>query len=193
MIKSLPCLFESELLLQASYFMRQPNRCIYTFWQHRPAFNMLIESIRLVDMGASAQHFGYTALLLLLLLFPCRSSSRCQLTAEPTAFVDSMFTVTCCASGYPEPIISINGNVEQITYRNLTDGIYHGCASRNIATLGVAAGTSHATYCHVSLSQKLTCTTSGTSSRQVPEQVIRNCNASLNARVSVTATTLIAG
>ena len=37
-----------------SHDMRRPNSCWSSFWQHRPALNVLNESCRLVDIGASA-------------------------------------------------------------------------------------------------------------------------------------------
>ena len=97
--------------------------------------------------------------------------------SNSTAFVKGIITSTCCESGYPEPGISKNGFVEQIVYGNHTDGIYRGCVSRVITTSGITAGARLSIYCNVSLSQRLTCTTTGTANSQVPQEVVSNCNA----------------
>ena len=101
--------------------------------------------------------------------------------------------VTCCAGGYPEPVININGVVVQVNYGNHVNGIYKGCALSNISTSSVTAGTSLTTYCNVSLAPTVTCTTIGHHSVQVPQQAVSNCNAALNATVSARNTALIAG
>ena len=101
--------------------------------------------------------------------------------------------VTCCASGYPEPMISINGNFVKVNCGKHTDGVYTGCASRNITTSNLTAGASLVTYCNVSLTQRVNCTSIGSSSTRVPPQVVKNCSAALSATVSASNTTLIAG
>ena len=104
-----------------------------------------------------------------------------------------MFTTTCCASGYPEPVISINGIDEQVTFGNHASGLYKGCASRNIMASGVTPGSNITTFCNVSLTQSVTCTTVGAASKMVPRQAVKNCNAALTASVLVSSATLIAG
>ena len=117
-----------------------------------------------------------------------------NLTASSsTVFEGDTMRVTCCAKGYPEPVIRINGAVLQVNYGNHIDGVYKGCASRNLTTSSVTAGTSLTMYCNVSLVATETCTAMGIGGAQVPQQVVKNCNAALSATVSASTTTLVAG
>ena len=81
----------------------------------------------------------------------------------------------------------------QVSFGNHRDGVYEGCASRNITTLNVTAGTNLTMYCNVSLTSSLKCTTTGANSAHVPQQVVNNCNSALGATVSASTTTQIAG
>ena len=115
-----------------------------------------------------------------------------NVTTEAFTFVDNLLSATCCASGYPEPAISINGVAMPMVYGNYANGIYRGCTSRNVSTSGATAGTTLTTYCNVSITQSVNCTTRGSSGQRVHQQAVSNCKAALTTRVLVSSTTLIA-
>ena len=104
-----------------------------------------------------------------------------------------MFNATCCASGYPRPIISISGIALEVSFSNLTDGIYRGCATQRIATSGVTAGQNLTTTCNVSLTESVTCTAVGLANKVVPQRVFDNCQSVLTATVLTSSITLVAG
>ena len=115
------------------------------------------------------------------------------LTTKATAFAGDSLNATCCASSYPEPVISISGVDMQVSYSNHTSGVYRGCASRTISTSDVTQGSYLTTVCNASLTQRVTCTANGSSNSQVPQQVVNNCIAALTKSVLVSSNTLIAG
>ena len=107
--------------------------------------------------------------------------------------VGETLTVQCCASGNPQPIISIDGNVLTTSFTKI-NGVYQGCAMRGIATSGTSAGTKIMTNCSVVLTQNLNCTTAdGDGSVLVPQEAVENCNAALQGRASESTLNTVIG
>ena len=100
---------------------------------------------------------------------------------------------SCCAKGYPQPIIRINGNTGSHNTYNLMNGVYEGCASLTINTSSVTFGADLTLRCDVSLSQSLNCTTKTDNGPAVDDDVIAHCNAALGAKVNVSTTATIVG
>ena len=116
-----------------------------------------------------------------------------NLTTSPsTVYVGQTLITTCCARGYPEPIIFINGNMVPTNVSDPTNGVYERCASLGTSTSSNTPGTMTTTYCNVSLHQTVNCTTTGEGGLQVPQEVVENCQAALSASVLKNTATLIA-
>ena len=91
-----------------------------------------------------------------------------------TVFVGNTLSATCCAKGYREPTISINGNAVQAVNGSLLNGVNEGCATRNVNTSNVSAGMMMTTSCNASLNESVTCTKTGLSGEIVPQQAVRD-------------------
>ena len=113
-------------------------------------------------------------------------------TSSSTVYVGEALITTCCARGYPEPIIRINGNMVQKNVGNPTKGVYERCASLSTNTSNITPGTMMTTYCNVSLHNTVICTATGEGGLQVPPEVVDNCQAALSASVLKKTSILIA-
>ena len=114
-------------------------------------------------------------------------------TSSSTVYVGETLITTCCARGYPVPIIFINGNMVPTNVGNPTNGVYERCASLSTNTSSNTPGTMMTTYCNVSLHRTVKCTTTGYGGLpKVPQEVVDNCQAALSASVHKNTSTLIA-
>ena len=99
---------------------------------------------------------------------------------------------TCCVSGYPQPLITINGN-DRPTSFNQTNGVFRGCASYTIATSGIAPGTVITTRCQVTLTQNRSCANGSSDAKhRVLEREMDSCLVAL-ADTSQNVTNIIVG
>ena len=96
----------------------------------------------------------------------------------------------CCATGYPQPIITINGKLMQ-SQPILNNGIYEGCASTTIATANFTVGAEITSNCSVKLNQSMNCTRINQNGSI--SQVFNNCEKALTHTSFVKTTTVIAG
>ena len=114
-------------------------------------------------------------------------------TSSSTVYVGERLITTCCARGYPVPIIFINGNMVPTNFGIATNGVYERCASLSTNTSNITPGTMMTTYCNVSLHKTVTCTATGQGGLpEVPPEVVDNCQAALSASVHKNTSTLIA-
>ena len=130
-------------------------------------------------------NFFYT----LTLIFLCPVSPKTvQLTTTSSAvYHGDVLIATCCASGYPEPIIKINGKTLPKTTSNFTNGVYKQCVSGVLDTSSTTPGSNLTINCNVSLSQTVMCT------KTAPSPVVNNCQRALSTSVGLDITKLIKG
>ena len=95
--------------------------------------------------------------------------------APSLVHVGDNFIAKCCARGSPKPRITINGKLTSPSFTQ-NNGVYEGCTSVSIPTLGIDAGTNITTRCQVTLTQTRHCT-AGTSDGKdrVLERALNSC------------------
>ena len=125
----------------------------------------------------------------LALIFPCPVPPEVvQLATTPSAvYHGNILIAICCASGYPEPIIRINGKTLPKTTSNFTNGVYKQCVSGVLDTSSTTPGSNLTINCNVSLSQTVMCT------KTAPSPVVNNCQRALSTSVGLDITKLITG
>ena len=129
---------------------------------------------------------------------PTVSPAIINFTTYPyRTIVGEEITATCCARGYPKPIISIDGNAVQTLLESFSQGVYEVCSGRIVTTNDAVPGSELTTTCNVVLAQTLNCTTHRiyplSKAVKVSKEAVSICNAALKGNHSETMTNFIVG
>ena len=117
-------------------------------------------------------------------------------TGPSSVIAGDELIANCCASGNPQPIITIDRKDTLETTFAKTDGVFEGCAEVTVPSSSFAPGTDIISTCSVALTQSLNCTTEGVDEEKrvlVPQEAIDNCHTALKGHASESITNKIIG
>ena len=137
----------------------------------------------------SFSYFSYSLFYYYIITVPPRVTSL--VTSVSTLSVGASINIWCCATGYPEPLMSIFGIPAFGSFR-LVKGLYRGCARMLYTTSGAKPGSTLTATCRAILSQDVECMIHSHKYR-IPPEVISTCQTALQGSDSAIKRLLVTG